>query len=150
VNSVSGSGLQAAANSGNGYMGGSELYINGTIDLSAVSSSNQMKIMLNGYTSWGDWDAPDNWDPNGSYQWDIVHFTNGVTGSTAIAANLFSLDTSGLNNMGAPVGTGWTVTTGANDIYLNYNYVPSPEPGTIAMLLSGVLALIGFGWRRRK
>jgi hypothetical protein len=85
---------------------------------------------------------PSGWNGNNSYSWTIAS----VTGGGSII---------GLNNLGAPVVSGFTgIPSGATwsltapngkDLILNYMV---PEPGTLGLLALGALALLGR--RRRK
>jgi hypothetical protein len=77
-----------------------------------------------------------------SYQWTLA--------SAGSISNFnpadFSINTSSFaNSLGA---TGYfTVTAGANDIYLNF--LPVPEPSTWALIAAGVLMIACAAWRRR-
>lgn len=60
---------------------------------------------------------------------NITFGTNGFTGLSKIGYSI--------------AGSGYTDP-------VQFSLVPVPEPGTMALLLTGGLALAGFGWRRRK
>jgi hypothetical protein len=68
---------------------------------------------------------------------------------TGFAANLFSLDISGFtaNNSLDPDGV-FSITADANNVYLNYNVIPIPEPSSLALLMFGVATM--WGIRRKK
>ena len=154
VNSVSGSGLQAAATNANSWTGGSQLVINGTLDVSHLGTDGanpgQFNIYVNGYagTAAG---AVSGWSSTGNYKWDIATFSGGVTGGTLLPDLLLNTTAFAADNtVAVGPGLGFSLTADANNLYLNYTGSTVPEPGTVAMLLSGIVGLGLFAWRRKR
>ncbi len=134
LNAVTGSGTQAAANGGDSYLGGSELVMNGSLNVAYLGTTGganpgymTLKLAsLNG-TNGG---APIGWSSTGNYTWTIATFTSGVTGGT-FTTNMLSINTSGFGGtIKTGAGLGFSLSTDANDIYLTY--VGSTAPVTTA------------------
>ncbi len=132
LNAVTGSGTQAAANGGDSYLGGSELVINGSLNVAYLGTTGgtnpgymTLKLAsLNG-TNGG---APIGWSSTGNYTWTIATFTNGVTGGT-FTSNMISINTSGFaGTIINGAGVGFSISSDAHDIYLTYGGELRPLP----------------------
>ncbi len=124
LNAVTGSGTQAAANGGDSYLGGSELVMNGSLNVAYLGTTGganpgymTLKLAsLNG-TNGG---APIGWSSTGNYTWTIATFTSGVTGGT-FTTNMLYINTSGFGGtIKTGAGFGFSLSSDANDIYLTY------------------------------
>jgi hypothetical protein len=76
-----------------------------------------------------------------SYQWTLLS----APSLSGFSASDFTLNTgSFLNGLG---GGSFALTSGSNNIYLNFT--PVPEPSTWALMAAGLSVLGYAGWRRR-
>ncbi len=134
LNAVTGTGTQAAANGGDSYLGGSELVMNGSLNVAHLGTTGganpgymTLKLAsLNG-TNGG---PPIGWSSTGNYTWTIATFSNGVTGGT-FTTNMLSINTSGFGGtIKTGAGFGFSLSSDANDLYLTYvgGYPPPPLP----------------------
>lgn len=98
--------------------------------------------------------AADNFDPDLSYQWLILHAGGGITftsGTDVFSLNAATTDAGvfGTGNPFTPTGSNqFYITSTANDLYLNYSAVP--EPGSLAFTLFAGSLAAACRVRRRK
>lgn len=75
------------------------------------------------------------WDSGSSYTWTIASFTSGASG---FDPSKFSFDTTSFADENALTGSFQLAISGNN---LNLTYVPIPEPGSVACVVVGLIAL---------
>lgn len=113
------------------------LSISGTL---TVLSSSSDPFIISLYSAGGGAVAPAaNFDPQQTYSWMIATTTGGITGFDSAAFQV-----RGTNFQNALIG-GFTVTSSAGNMFLNYS--PVPEPTTWSLMLGGAGAL---AWVRRR
>ena len=101
-----------------------------------------------------------NFNNANSYQW-LLASTTGTMPSNL--TSLLTLDGTGFQNALASAGRIYLSESSDNkNLYLNYaptggtghaysmGLSPVPEPGTLAILATGLMGLLAYAWRKRK
>ncbi len=134
--------FQFSTDGGSGAAGSEwdQLGINGGLDLSAASSSNQISLSLLSMSNATSSGLLGSWDANSNATWSgIVTTTSGIT---SFASDKFLIDTTNFQN---PLNGSFSVVLNGSNLDLVYTTVP--EPG--ASLLGGLGLLILLQRRRR-
>jgi autotransporter-associated beta strand protein len=118
--------------------------VTGALDLSALSSTAQMNLVLNSLPSMDDFSATT------SYSWVFAQAGSLLGSAFTAGANvteLFNIDATAFNS-GVGPANGWRVEVGSTGTTLNLMAVP--EPSTGSMLGLGLAGLVATRLLRRK
>jgi len=120
--------------------------VTGALDLSALSSTAKMNLVLQSLSSM------DDFRPSSEYSWVIAQAGSLVGDFLADGANvtdLFNITATAFNSGVLPNG-GFKVEVGTTDGLRTLNLKAVPEPSTGAMLVFGLVGLVGMRALRRK
>jgi len=120
--------------------------VTGALDLSALSSTAKMNLVLQSLSSM------DDFRPSSEYSWVIAQAGSLVGAFLADGANvtdLFNITATAFNSGVLPNG-GFKVEVGTTDGLRTLNLKAVPEPSTCAMLVFGLVGLVGMRALRRK
>jgi len=118
----------------------------GALDLSALSSSAQMNLVLSSLPSMDDFSA------SSEYRWVFAQAASligtGFTDGADVTA-LFAINTTAFNG-GVNPNAGFKVEVGTQGSLRTLNLLAVPEPSTGAMLVFGLVGLVGVRALKRK
>jgi autotransporter-associated beta strand protein len=120
--------------------------VTGALDLSALSSTAKMNLVLQSLPAMDDFSA------SSEYSWVIAQAGSLVGAFLADGTNvtdLFAINTAAFNSGVLPNG-GFKVVVGTTDGLRTLNLKAVPEPSTAAMLVFGLVGLVGMRALRRK
>jgi len=120
--------------------------VTGALDLSALSSTAKMNLVLQSLPTMDDFSA------SSEYSWVIAQAGSLVGAFLADGTNvtdLFAINTEAFNSGVLPNG-GFKVVVGTTDGLRTLNLKAVPEPSTGAMLVFGLVGLVGMRALRRK
>ena len=120
--------------------------VTGALDLSVLSSTAKMNLVLQSLSSM------DDFRPSSEYSWVIAQAGSLVGDFLADGANvtdLFNITATTFNSGVLPIG-GFKVEVGTADGLRTLNLKAVPEPSTGAMLVFGLVGLVGMRALRRK
>ena len=120
--------------------------VTGALDLSALSSTAKMNLVLQSLPAMDDFSA------SSEYSWVFAQAGSLLGAGLADGTNvtdLFAINTTAFNSGVLPNG-GFTVKVGTTDGLRTLNLMAVPEPSTGAMLVFGLVGLVGVRALRRK
>jgi len=120
--------------------------VTGALDLSALSSTAKMNLVLQSLSSM------DDFSPTAEYSWVFAQAGSLVGAGLADGANvtdLFNITATAFNGGVGPVN-GFRVEVGTLEGVRTLNLMAVPEPSTGAMLVFGLVGLVGMRVLRRK
>jgi autotransporter-associated beta strand protein len=120
--------------------------VTGALDLSALSSTAKMNLVLQSLSSM------DDFSPTAEYSWVFAQAGSLVGAGLADGTNvtdLFNITATAFNSGVLPNG-GFKVEVGTTDGLRTLNLMAVPEPSTGAMLVFGLVGLVGMRALRRK
>ena len=120
--------------------------VTGALDLSALSSTAKMNLVLQSLPAMDDFSA------SSEYSWVFAQAGSLLGAGLADGTNvtdLFAINTTAFNSGVLPNG-GFKVEVGTTDGLRTLNLMAVPEPSTGAMLMFGLVSLVGMRALRRK
>jgi autotransporter-associated beta strand protein len=120
--------------------------VTGALDLSALSSTAKMNLVLQSLSSM------DDFSPTAEYSWVFAQAGSLVGSGLADGTNvtdLFNITATGFNS-GVGPANGFRVEVGTLEGVRTLNLMAVPEPSTGAMLVFGLVGLVGMRALRRK